>query len=101
MKLRVGDEVKVVIGKDKGKTGKIENVLIKKNSVVIPGINMSKRHYKPKKQGEKGGIIDIVKPMEISKIALICPKCKSMTRVGFKFTDEKKARICRKCEQEI
>lgn len=101
MKLRVGDEVKVMVGKDRGKTGKIEKILPKENTVIAPGINMYKRHHKPRKQGEKGGIIDIVKPINVAKVSLICPKCQSVTRVGFKFTDGKKTRICHKCQQEI
>lgn len=101
MKYKIGDEVRVLVGKDKGKTGKIEKVLPKANAVIIPNINMYKRHYKPKKQDEKGGIIDIIKPLPISKIALICPKCKSQTRIGYQITSDKKVRICRKCEQEL
>lgn len=101
MKYKKGDEVKISIGKDKGKTGKIEKVLPKKEAVIVTGLNMYKRHYKPRKQGEQGGIIDIIKPIAIAKIALICPKCKSQTRIGFSTADGKKVRICRKCKQEV
>ena len=101
MKLRIGDEVKIIAGKDRGKTGKIEKVLPKEGKVIIPGVNMYKRHYKPRKTGEKGGIIDIVKPIQVSKVLLICPKCKSATRVGLSLSNGRKARVCRKCDQEI
>ena len=101
MKFLKGDEVKVTIGKDKGRTGKIERIMPVKNLVLIPGINIYKRHYKPRKAGERGGIIDIVKPLSVGKIALICPKCKSPTRVGFKILEDRKVRICRKCQQKI
>lgn len=101
MKLRKGDEVKVTAGRDKGKSGKVEKVLLREHKVVVSGINMYKRHYKPRKQGEKGGIIDIIKPLSVASISLLCPKCKSVTRIGFKSIGDSKVRICRKCEQEI
>ena len=101
MKLRVGDEVKVTSGKDKGRVGKIEKVFPKKKSIVIAGLNMYKRHYKPRKANEKGGIIDIVRPLPIGNIAFICPKCKSVTRIGFTLSENKKVRVCRKCKQEV
>lgn len=101
MKLKKGDEVKVLIGKDSGRTGKVEKVLPKEDKIVVSGVNMYKRHYKPRKQGEKGGIIDIVKPIDVSKVQLVCPKCKSVARVGFRISDGRKMRVCRKCDQEV
>ena len=101
MKLRKGDEVKVTSGRDKGKVGKVEKVLLKENKVFVSGVNIYKRHYKPRKQNEKGGIIDIVKPVPVANISFLCPKCKSTTRIGFRDSENKKVRICRKCEQEV
>lgn len=101
MKLRKGDEAKVTAGKDKGKTGKIERVLQEEGKVFITGINMYKRHYKPRKQNEKGGIIDIIKPLPVSNVSFLCPKCKSMARIGYRVIGGKKVRICIKCEQEV
>ena len=101
MKFRKGDEVKVTGGKDKGKTGKIERVLPLEHKVVITGINMYKRHLKAQDAKRPAGIIDIVKPVPVGRIALLCPKCKQVTRIGFSIDGDKKKRICRKCEQEV
>lgn len=101
MKLKKGDQIKVMAGKDRGKTGSVEKVFASLNRVVIPGINIYKRHTKPRSEGQKGGIMDFVRPIQISSVALICPKCKQPTRVGYKITTKKKVRICRKCDQEI
>lgn len=98
-KIKKGDKVQVLLGKDRGKVGDVERVLGKKGKVIVAGVNIYKRHVK-KFQGVEGGIIDIVKPVDISNVALICPKCKKPTRVGFK-EGEGKIRICKKCKQEI
>lgn len=100
MKLRVGDTVKVMGGKDRGKVGTIERVLVKENRVVVSSVNVYKRHLRG--QGKKpGGIVDIVKPLPLSNVALICGRCKKQTRVGYKITNGKKERICKKCEGAI
>lgn len=100
-KLKKGDEVKIVRGKDKGRTGKIEKVLPKIQKVLIPGVNEFKRHAKAKKQSQKSEIITIVKPLPIANLMLICPRCHEPTRVGFSVISGNKTRICRKCEQAI
>jgi large subunit ribosomal protein L24 len=100
LKLKVGDSVKITLGKDKGREGKIEKIDPKDMKVIVPGVNMYKKHVKT--MGEvKGGIYDIPRAMPFSKIALVCPKCKKVTRVGFKFAGEEKIRVCRKCGKEI
>jgi large subunit ribosomal protein L24 len=101
MKFRKGDQVKVVIGKDKGKIGKIENVFPREHTVLVPGINMYKRHVKPGDPRRQAGIIDIVRPLPVTRVALLCPKCNQVSRVGFRFEDGKKIRVCRKCDQKI
>lgn len=100
LKFKVGDEIKVTQGKDKGRQGKIEKIFPKKGSVIIPGINVYKKHVKGFR-GQKGGIYDIPRPLAFSKIALICPKCSKPTRVGFRSTGNSKTRLCRKCGREI
>lgn len=104
MKIKKGDQIKVLLGKDKGKIGTVERVLGKNNKVFIPGINVYKRHV-PKKvasqASSEGGVIDIVKPLNVSNIALICPNCKKPTRIGFKKIGDTKVRICKKCQKEI
>ncbi len=105
MKLIKGDEVKIVKGKDKGKKGKIEKIFSKKDLILIPGINEYKRHIKARTQNEKSQIITITKPLHTENVALLCPKCKKQTRVGYKIESskggDKKVRICRKCNKEI
>jgi large subunit ribosomal protein L24 len=103
MKLIKNDEVKIVKGKDKGKKGKIEKVFSKTDLVLIPGINEYKRHMKARTQNEKSQIITITKPMHAENVALICPKCKKQTRVGYKMDVKtgKKVRFCKKCNKEI
>jgi large subunit ribosomal protein L24 len=100
MKFKIGDQVKVTIGKDKGREGKIEKLNTKKGSVLIPGINMYKKHVKS--VGEvKGGVYDLPRAMNFSKIALICPKCKKITRIGYRIAGSEKVRICKKCKKQI
>ena len=101
MKLKKGDEIIIIAGKDKGRKGKIERVFPKEGKVLIPGINIVKKHLKPRKEGEKGGIVEIAKPLDVSKVALVCPKCGKPTRVGYLITKGSKERICKKCKQVI
>lgn len=100
MKIRKGDKVKILLGKDRGKEGKAEYVMAKEKRVFVGGANLYKRHVR--KQGDiQGGIVDIPKPLDISNVALICPNCKKITRVGYKIVAKDKVRICRKCGKEI
>lgn len=101
MKLKKGDKVKILTGKDRGKEGAIEKMWPKENRVTIAGVNMFKKHMKPRGEGQKGGIVDAPRPLDVAKVALICPKCKEPTRIGYKLTEKKKIRICSKCHQEI
>lgn len=101
MKLKIGDTVKITIGKDKGREGKIEKIFPKKGTVLIPGINMYKKHVKGTGGQVKGGIYDLPRPLAVSKVALICPKCKKVTRIGLKFVGSEKVRICKKCKRQI
>ncbi len=100
MKFKIGDTVKVTGGKDKGVEGQIEKIDPKKNTALIPEVNVYKKHVKGI-SGKKGGIYDIPRPLPFSNIALVCPSCKKVTRVGFRSVGDKKARICSKCGREI
>ncbi len=100
MKFKIGDNIKVTIGKDKGREGKIEKLFLKKGTVLVPGVNMYKKHVKS--VGEvKGGIYDLPRALSVSKIALICPKCKKITRIGYRIAGKEKVRICKKCKKQI
>lgn len=100
IKFKIGDTVKITLGKDKGREGKIEKIIPKKESALVPGINIYKKHLKGQ-QGQKGGIYEIPRPLSFSKFALVCPKCKKVTRVGIVLVDQQKRRVCKKCRKEI
>lgn len=101
MKIIKGDIVKVTAGKDAGKTGKVERVFSKEEKVLVEGVNQYKRHVKGRMPGQKSEIITITKPLPVGGVALLCQKCKQVTRVGFKMLKDEKVRICRKCNEEI
>jgi large subunit ribosomal protein L24 len=100
MKIKKGDKVKILLGKDNGKEGKVAFVIVKRKKVFVEGANLYKKHVK--KQGSlEGGIISIPKPLDVSNVCLICPSCNKPTRVGYKFIGTEKRRICKKCGKEI
>ncbi|MBI2031429.1 MAG: 50S ribosomal protein L24 [Candidatus Levybacteria bacterium] len=101
MKLKKGDEVKIIRGKDKGKTGKIEKIFSKTKKVVIPGVNLYKRHLKARSQSQPSEIITLTKPIALANVILVCPKCHLPARVGFDMKGNEKIRICRRCQQVI
>lgn len=102
LKLKVNDQIKVKLGKDKGREGKIAKVFPKTGKVLVEGINVYKKHVKAAMTvDKKGGIFEISRPMLAGKVVLICPKCKKVTRVAFGLEKGKKVRICAKCRKEI
>jgi large subunit ribosomal protein L24 len=103
IKFKIGDSVKVTSGKDKGREGKIEKVNPEKSLVLIPGMNIYKKHVKGQgtEKGQKGSIYELSRPLSFAKIALVCPKCKKTTRVAFKTVGKEKVRVCKKCAKEI
>ncbi len=101
MKIKKGDTVLIISGKDRGRKGKVLEVLPKENRLLVGGINLRKKHEKPKKQGEKGQIVQMPGAISVSNIKLICPKCGKVTRVGYKILGKNKVKICKKCQQEI
>ena len=101
MKIKKGDKIKISIGKDKGKNGVVEKVYKNSNKILVTGMNLYKRHVKKNEKMPQGGIVEIPRPMDVSKLNLICPKCAKVTRVGFIIEKNKKFRICKKCESKI
>lgn len=105
MKIKKGDTVLVISGKYRGKTGKVLKAFPKEMKVLVEGVNIVKKHQRPKRAREKGQIIEIPKPIPVSKVKLICPSCKKATRVGYKILNEEgkkiKVRVCKKCKKEI
>lgn len=108
MKLKKGDTVIVTVGKDRGRRGKVERVFPKEGRVLVGGVNVFKRHMKKRDEKRPSSIIDITKPIDVSKLAIMCPKCNQPTRIGYIVTkglpasrQGEKVRICRKCEQKL
>jgi large subunit ribosomal protein L24 len=95
-KLRKEDTVKIIAGKEVGKTGRVLKIDREKGRILVEGLNLVKKAIKPKSQNEKGGIKEIESPIHISNVMIMCKKC-GVTRVGFEFKNNKKVRICRKC----
>lgn len=101
MKIKKGDQIVVTAGKDKGKRGKVEKVIGYDHAVVVAGVNMYKRHAKKRDEKTPAAIIEITKPLTVSNVALICPKCKKPTRIGYSVSGKEKQRMCKSCGQMI
>jgi large subunit ribosomal protein L24 len=101
MKIIKADEVKIVRGKDKGKTGKVQRVFEKEDAVLVEGVNEYKRHRKGNMQGQRSEIVTITKPLPVANVMFLCPKCHEPARVGYTVEKDKKMRVCKKCGQTI
>lgn len=101
MKIKVNDKVKILSGKDKGKTGKVIQVFADEGKIVVEGIHKIKKHLRAKSSTEKGQIIELSGPFAVGKAMLLCPKCEKPIRVGYKLEAGKKKRSCRACGQFI
>jgi large subunit ribosomal protein L24 len=99
-KLRKEDQVQVVAGKDKGKQGKIIRIDREKGRAIVAGVNMVKKAQKKRKQTDRGGIIEIEAPIQVSNIMIVCRKC-GPTRIGYKIEGDAKKRVCRKCGEAL
>lgn len=106
MKIKKGDKIKVISGKDNGKTGKVLQVFPERSRASIEGLNLLIKHLRPRRQGEKGQRVEFPAPMDMSNLMIICPKCNKPSRVGYKLIEvengkNKKLRQCKKCQQTI
>lgn len=101
MKLRKGDTVKVLSGNDKGKTGEVMEIIPKTNKVIVKGVNVRKKHIKPRKQGEEGGIVSVECAIHSAKVNVVCPKCGKATKVGYVIEKGEKVRVCKKCGAKL
>jgi len=94
------DTVLVITGKNKGKRGRVISVLPAKQKLIVEGVNVKKKHMKPNKQYQQGGIIEKESPVTLSNIMLVCPKCDAPTRIGNReLEDGRKLRVCKKCKE--
>ena len=101
MRIKKGDTVKIIQGKEKGKTGKVLSVMPQEQRVLVEGINLYKKNVKPRKQGEKGQIITIPRSMNASNVMVVCPACGKTTRVAAMVEKDTKTRSCKKCGARI
>ena len=100
MKLKKGDKVQVITGKDLGKQGEVTRVLRERNKVIVDGVNVAKRHQRSTKATMQGGIIDKDMPIHASNVAIVCSTC-GPTRIGYRFDGPDKVRVCRKCGKDL
>ncbi len=106
MNIKKNDKVKILSGKDKGKTGKVLQVIPSENRASVEGLNLLIKHLRPRRSGEKGQRIEFPAFMNVANLSLVCPKCGRPTRVGAKITKveggkNKKFRVCKKCQEII
>ncbi len=99
MKIKKGDTVVVITGKDRGRKGEVMHSLPEKGKVVVEKINLMKKHVRPKKEGEKGQVVEFPSPINVSNVKLVCPKCNKATRVGIDRKGGKRIRVCKECKK--
>ncbi|MDP3901809.1 MAG: 50S ribosomal protein L24 [bacterium] len=100
MRIKKGDTIKILSGKDKEKNGKVMSIDFKNDTAIVEGLNLFKKHRRPTKQGEKGEIITVPRPIATSKLMLVCGRCGQAARVGHRLEGENKIRYCKKCQSE-
>ena len=101
MKIRKGDQVQVIAGKDLGKTGEVTRVLVAADKVIVDGVNVAKRHQRATKATMQGGIIDKDMPIHVSNVAIVCTSCGKHSRIGYRLDGDTKVRVCRKCGKDL
>lgn len=99
-KLKKGDQVQVITGKDKGKSGRILKIERASGRLIVEGLNMVKKTQRPKSQNDKGGIIELEAALELSNVMILCKKC-GPTRIGYRADGDDKSRVCRKCGEVL
>ena len=101
LRIKKGDNVKVLSGNDKDKVGEILEVIPKQNRIIVKGVNVRKKHVKPRRQGDEGGIISTECPIDSSKVHVVCSKCGKATKVGYSEEKGEKVRVCKKCGAKL
>lgn len=101
MRIKTGDTVKVLSGNDKGVTGEVLEIMPKADKIIVKGVNIRKKHVKPRKQGEEGGIISVECAIPSSKVNIVCSKCGKATKVGYTIEKDEKIRVCKKCGAKL
>lgn len=101
MKIKKGDQVKIITGNDKGKQGKVIFVSRDLEKIAVEGVQLKKKHIRPRAQGKKGEMVRIPGSFPVARAMLVCPQCGKATRVGSRLSGSKKSRVCKKCNAEI
>jgi len=101
MRIKKGDNVKILRGKDRGKNGKVIRVFPAVNKVVVENMNLVKRHKKSRRAGEQSERVTVSMPINVANVQFVCPKCSKPVRLGCKVVDSKNVRVCKKCEAEV
>ena len=101
MKIKKNDTVKMLAGKDRGKTGKVLSCFPSEEKVVVEGLNIVKKHTRPRKEGQKGQRVEIPRKVWVSNVSFICPKCAKASKLGYEISGENKVRFCKKCKEKI
>ena len=101
MRIKKGDNVQVLSGNDKGKTGEVLEVIPKADQIVVKGVNIRKKHVKARKQGEESGIISVECAIPVDKVNVVCPKCGKATKIGYSVEKDEKYRVCKKCGSKL
>jgi large subunit ribosomal protein L24 len=101
MRIKKGDNVQILSGNDKGKTGEVLEVSPKDDKIIVKGVNVRKKHVKARKQGDESGIIAVECAISVSKVNVVCPKCGKTTKVGYTVEKDKKVRVCKKCGAKL
>lgn len=101
MRIKKGDNVQVLSGNDKGKTGEVLEVIPKEDKIIVKGVNIRKKHVKARRQGDESGIIPVECAIPSSKVNVVCSKCGKATKVGYSMEKDQKVRICKKCGAKL
>ncbi len=101
MKIKKGDKVQIMTGKDKGREAIVDRVYKKSRKVLLPKLNIYKKHIKKSEKMPQGGVVEVPRPIDVSKIMLICPKCGKPTRIAYSMEKSKKIRVCKRCKSKF
>jgi large subunit ribosomal protein L24 len=101
MKIKKGDTVLVISGKDRGKAAKVLRSLVKESRILVEGVNLKKKHMRRKREGEKGQMAQVPAPIPVSNVKFVCPSCKKAVRLGYRVSEKEKFRICKQCKAQV
>ncbi|PIU16207.1 50S ribosomal protein L24 [bacterium (Candidatus Gribaldobacteria) CG08_land_8_20_14_0_20_39_15] len=101
MRIKKGDNILIIRGKDRGKNGKVIRTFPKTEQLLIEGLNLKKIHKRPRREGEKGQTVEVAAPLHSALVKFICPKCNQPARLGYATKDNVKNRVCKKCKTEV